>query len=188
MTAWRVLCALATVTVLMAAKCPTGKKASAVTTRAKKSAIPDSADQVVYGARTRLTNQGVSNGVLLSDSMYVYQDGARLQLFRVNVTFFTGQGIKDGVLTSKAGVYDSRLSRLEATGDVVVIREDGKRLTTPQLVYDQARNQVFSDSAFTLIEPSRQIMGIGFESDPQFSKFSCLRACKGIAPVKIPVK
>ncbi len=158
------------------------------TTRASKAALPDSADQVIYGARTFLTNQGVSNGVLLSDSMYVYDDGARLQLFRMNVTFFTGQGLKDGVLTAKGGAYNSRLSRLEATGDVVVVRDDGKRLTTPQLVYDQARNQIFSDSTFTLVEPARQLTGISFETDPQFRNFKCLRACKIIAAVKLPAK
>jgi len=187
-TSWRVVCALALTSVLVAAKCPSRAKASPVTTRAKQSALPDSADQVIFGLRTVLTNQSVANGLLLSDTAFVYEDGARLDLHRVNVTFYTGQGIKDGVLTSRAGAYNSRLSRLEATGDVVVIRDDGKRLTTQQLVYDQARNQIFSDSAFTLIEPSRQIMGIGFESDPRFTTFKCLRACKGIAPVQIPVK
>ncbi len=174
--------------MLGAAKCPSRAKASPVTARAKKSALPDSADQVIFGGSTILTNQGVANGRLLSDTMFVYDDGARLELRRVNMTFFTKQGIKDGVLTSRAGAYNSRLSRLEATGDVVVVRDDGKRLTTPQLVFDQARNQIFSDSSFILIEPSRQLSGIAFESDPQFKNFKCIRACKFIAPVKIPTK
>ncbi len=174
--------------VLGAAKCPSRPKASAVTTRAKKSALPDSADQVIFGGSTVLTNQGVSNGRLLSDTMFVYDDGSRLDLRRVNVTFFTGQGIKDGVLTSKTGAYNTRLQRLEARGDVVVIRDDGKQLMTPQLVYDQARNQIFSDTSFTFVEPARQITGIGFESDPHFSTFKCLRACKGVASVKLPTK
>ncbi len=179
---------LLSISLLGAAKCPGKAKASPVTARAKKSALPDSADQMIFGGSTVLTNQGVSNGRLLSDTMYVYDDGARLDLRRVNMTFFTKQGIKDGVLTARAGAYNSRLSRLEATGDVVVVRDDGKRLTTPQLVFDQARNQIFSDSSFTLVEPSRQLSGIAFESDPQFHNFKCLRACKMIAPVKLPTK
>lgn len=184
----RALIVIVAITALGAAKCPSRAKASVVKTSAKKNALPDSADQVIFGGSVILTNQGVSNGRLLSDTMFVYDDGSRLDLRRVNVTFFTGQGVKDGVLTSKTGAYNTRLQRLEARGDVVVIRNDGKRLMTPQLVYDQARNQIFSDSAFTFVEPSRQIMGIGFESDPHFNTFKCLRACKGVAPVKLPAK
>jgi len=187
-TLGRVLVVIAAITALGAAKCPSRSEASVVKTSAKKSSLPDSADQVIFGGSVILTNQGVSNGRLLSDTMYVYEDGSRLDLRRVNVTFFTGQGVKDGVLTSRSGAYHTRLQRLEARGEVVVIRNDGKRLMTPQLVYDQARNQIFSDSSFTFIEPSRQIMGIGFQSDPHFNTFKCLQACKGVASVKLPAK
>jgi LPS export ABC transporter protein LptC len=188
MRASQLMLLLSATAVLGAAKCPSSAKATTVTARAKKSALPDSADQVLFGGSTILTNQGVSNGRLLSDTMFVYDDGARLDLRRVNLTFFTSLGVKDGLLTSRTGTYNSRLSRLEARGDVVVVRDDGKRLNTPQLVFDQARNQIFSDSTFTLIEPSRQLTGIGFESDPKFTNFKCLRACKIIASVRIPAK
>ncbi len=173
--------------VVGAAKCP-AKKAAVKRAVAKTSAIPDSADQVIFGLRTVLTDQSVAKGLLLSDTAFVYDDGTRLELRRVNVTFYTSQGIKDGVMTSKRGVYNTRLARLEASGDVVVTRDDGKQLSSQQLVYDQARNQVFTDSAFVLNEPKRQLSGIGFESDPRLTNFRCLRACKGVAPVQIPRK
>jgi LPS export ABC transporter protein LptC len=173
--------------VLGAARCP-GKRAAVKPAVAKASAIPDSADQVVYGYRTVLTDQSVAKGLLLADTAFTYDEGSRLVLRRVNVTFYTSQGLKDGVMTSQSGLYNSRLSRLEAKGDVVVVRNDGKRLTTPQLVYDQARNQFFTDTSFVLNEPERTFTGVGFESDPRMTNFRCLRACKVIAPVQIPVK
>lgn len=175
--------------VLAGAKCPRGSKSNAKKPAvAQKSVIPDSADQVINGLRAILADQGVSKGLLLSDTAYSYEDGTRLELQRVNFTFYTKQGVKDGVLTSRAGTYNERLSRLEVRGDVIVKRDDGRTLTTQRLVYDRARNQIFTDSAFTLVEPSRQLTGIGFESDPQLTLFRCLRACKGVAPVQIPVK
>jgi LPS export ABC transporter protein LptC len=91
-------------------------------------------------------------------------------------------------MTARSAVYNSRLSRLEARGDVVVTRNDSTRLATPQLVYDQARNQIYTDSGFVLNKPEKQFTGVGFESDPQLSNWKCLRACKGIAPVQIPRK
>lgn len=172
---------------VVAAKCP-GRKPAGAPAVAKSSAIPDSADQVAFGFRTILTNQGVANGLLLSDTAIVYEDGTRLELRRVNMTFYTSQGLKDGLMTSRTGSYSTRLSRLEATGDVIVVRNDGRRLASQQLVYDQARNQIFTDSAFVLTETSRVFTGIGFESDPQMTNFRCLRACKGVAPVQIPRK
>ncbi|MBU6366413.1 MAG: LPS export ABC transporter periplasmic protein LptC [Gemmatimonadetes bacterium] len=173
--------------VAVGARCPGGAKARKAP-RAAVPVIPDSADQLIFGLRTIMQDRGVNRGVLLADSALVYEEGTRLELLRVHVTFHTGSGVKDGVLTSRQGTYNARLSRLEARGDVVIVREDGKRLTSPQLVYDQARNQVFSDSAFVLTEPRRQISGIGFESDPRLTNFRCMRNCKGVAPVKVPTR
>lgn len=180
----RLVLGIAATSLATAAAC--GGKGTAKAAVAKASVIPDSADQVIFGLRTVLTDQSVAKGLLLSDTAYTYDDGRRLVLRRVNVTFYTSQGLKDGVMTSRAGSYNSALSRLEASGDVVVTRDDGKRLTTPQLVYDQQRNQIYTDSAFVLNEPDRLLTGIGFESDPNMTSFRCLRACKGIAPVQIP--
>jgi LPS export ABC transporter protein LptC len=182
----RQLAGAAVVLLLVSAAAACKPRSAATPAVAKTSAIPDSADQVVFGLRTVLTDQSVSKGVLLSDTAFTYDNGNRLVLRRVNVTFYTPQGLKDGVMTSRAGVYVAALSRLEVTGDVVVTRDDGKRLTSPQLVYDQQRNQIYTDSAFVLNEPDRLLTGIGFESDPNMTSFRCLRACKGVAPVQIP--
>ena len=173
--------------MLGAAKCP-GRKAAVKPVVAKSSAIPDSANQVLFGQRSILTDKGVAKGLLLSDTAYTYDDATRLELRRVHFTFYTAQGVQDGVMTARAAVYNSRLSRLEATGNVVVTRNDSTRLASEQLVYDQARNQIFSDTAFVLNKPDKQFSGIGFESDPQMTNWKCLRACKGIAPVQIPRK
>jgi LPS export ABC transporter protein LptC len=148
--------------------------------------LPDSAQQVLFGGRVRLTANSVARGELLSDTSYTYDSGNRLELRRVNVTFFDALGEEDGTMTAREGTYNMRLNRLEARGDVVIIREDGRRLESQQLVYDELRDQIFSDSAFVLNEPpKRQITGIGFESDPQLTKFRVLKAAKGVAPVTV---
>jgi LPS export ABC transporter protein LptC len=168
-----------------AAACP-AKRPTAKLSR--KLTIPDSAETMAFGTRLVLTDQGVNKGILLSDTALTYEDGTRLVLYPVNLTFYTNTGLKDGVMTAKWGTYNQRLQRLEVRGDVVVIRDDGKRLSSPQLVYDQQRNQFFTDSAFVLNEPTRQGTGIGFETDPKMNNFKCIRACKVLAPVKVPTK
>ena len=186
--ALRAIALLGIMSATAGAKCPFERKPRAKKVVPVRTELPDSADQRIVGLRTILSDQGVSKGLLLSDTAYTYQDGDRLELTRVNVNFFTSQGQKDGVLTSRSGTYSKRLARLEARGDVIVKREDGRTLTTQQLVYDQQRNQIFTDSAFTFVQPSGQLSGIGFESDPRLTIFRCHRACKGVAPVQIPTR
>lgn len=163
----------------------TGKSATAAKAT-KGVVIPDSAEQVVFGMRTVLTYRGVNNGLLLSDTALFFEQGGRIDLRRVNMTFYASTGLKDGLLTSKTGSYNARLARLEVRGDVVVNRDDGRRLSTQQLVYDQARNEVLSDSAFVFTDKGRQITGIGFVSDPQLTTLRVLRNFKGTSTVRVP--
>ena len=85
----------------------------------------------MYGARFNLTDQGVSRARLISDTAYFFDDNTRAALEKVNITFYTVTGAKDAVLTSQRGTYNSRTNNMIARKDVVVVSEDGRRLTTP---------------------------------------------------------
>jgi LPS export ABC transporter protein LptC len=137
----------------------------------------DSADQVMVKVRTLLTERGVQQGELFADTAYVYDDNSRFEFRKVRATFNTPTGAPNGTLTARQGRYDMRQRVLEGFGDVVVVTTDGKRLLTPHLRFDQSRNLVRSDSAFTLIDGSRRSQGIGFETDPNITRFVCKRAC-----------
>jgi len=179
----RIAPVLASAALLALAACSDG---SGTAPRPADTVLPDSAEQVAFGITVRLTQSSVAKGELKADRSYSYDNLSRLELERVFVTFYNALGEEDGNLTAKEGTYNQRLNRLEARGDVVVVREDGRRLETQQLVYDELRNQIFSDSAFVLNEPpKRQITGIGFESDPQLTKFRVIRSFKGVAPVTV---
>jgi LPS export ABC transporter protein LptC len=175
--------AIAIGTLLVATACSDG---SGTAPRPAETVLPDSAEQVAFGITVRLTQNAVAKGELKADRSYSYDNLSRLELERVFVTFYNGLGEVDGNLTAREGTYNQRLNRLEARGDGVVVHEDGRRLETQQLVYDELRNQIFSDSAFVLNEPpKRQITGMGFESDPQLTRLRVNREFKGVAPVKM---
>ena len=146
----------------------------------------DSADQVMVRVRTLLTERGVKQGELFADTAYVYDEGSRFQFKQVRTTFNTPTGAPNGTLTAREGRYDMRQRVLEGFGDVVVVTTDGKRLLTPHLRFDQARNLVRSDSAYTLIDGPRRSQGIGFESDPNITRFVCKRSCVASYNVNIP--
>jgi LPS export ABC transporter protein LptC len=143
--------------------------------------LADSADQVVFGARSKMTDGGVSKSDLYSDTAYFFDDNTRIEMRgHVLVTFFTDVGAKNAVLTSKEGTYNNRTGNMEARGNVVVNTVDGRHLTTAVLKFNQARNEISSDSSFVTTDSSRRLTGIGFTSDPNMTNIHCFRACSGL--------
>ncbi len=147
--------------------------------RVSGSPMADSADQMMFGISTLLTDRGVLNAELESDTAFFFDENTRIELRVVKLTFHTRTGERNSVLTGREGTYNTRQSRMEARGNVVVVTEDGRRLTTEQLRYDQIRNEISSDSAFVLTEPGRRLEGIGFTSDPNMNNVRVNRLIEG---------
>jgi LPS export ABC transporter protein LptC len=168
---------LVVVIVLSAVACSTKKQPPVAT----HSPLADSADQVMYGARFNLTDKGLQRAQLEADTAYFFEDNTRIELEPVHTTFFTATGARDAVLTSLRGTYNSRTTNMVARKNVVVVSEDGRRLTTPELIYNQQLNQISSDSAFVMTEPNRRLEGIGFRSDPNMKNIQILKGASGMA-------
>lgn len=146
---------------------------------AKATVVPDSADQVLFGVKFFLTDGGIRRAELVADTAYMYEDNTRTDLRVVHTTFFKTGGEKDAVLTSKTGTYNVRLGNMEARGNVVVVSTDGRKLTTPHLRYDPAKNEISSDSTFKLIESGgRTTEGVGFLADPDLNNVRVLKSAK----------
>ena len=117
---------------------------------ANHSPLADSADQVMYNSRFVLADLGINRAQMHSDTAYFFDDNTRMEFENPVVTFFTATGAKDATLTSRHGTYNNRTSNMIARKNVVVVSEDGRRLTTEELIYNQQRNEISSDSAFLL--------------------------------------
>ena len=165
------------VVVSIAVACTTKKQPPV----ASHSPLADSADQVMYNARFNLTDQGLQRAHLESDTAYFFDDNTRIELEKVHTTFFTATGEKNAVLTSERGTFNSRTNNMIARRNVVVVTEDGRRLTTPELIYNQQRNEISSDSSFVETEPNRRLEGVGFRSDPDMKNIRILKGTTGVA-------
>jgi hypothetical protein len=143
--------------------------------------LADSADQVMWTARLKLTDGGVNKAEVHSDTAYFFDENTRVEMRGVNTVFFTETGAKNAVLTSRQGTYNSRTGNMEARGDAYVVAVDGRTLKSPVLVYDQVKNVMSSDSAFTATDTTgRRLDGIGFTSDPNMNNLHCFKTCHGI--------
>jgi LPS export ABC transporter protein LptC len=145
----------------------------------RRSALADSADQVMFGARFNLTDRGLERAELHADTAYFFDDNTRIELRKVETTFYTTSGARDAYLTSNRGTYNNRTMQMIARGKVVVITEEGRRLETPELKYDQQLNEISSDSAFVLTEPGRRLEGVGFRSDPNMQNVQIFKTRRG---------
>ena len=148
--------------------------------------LADSAEQVMQNVRYVLTSGGVQSGELFADSAYIFDDNSRYVLKNVRTTFNTAEGVKNGTMRADRGKYNLRQQVLEGFGNVVITTTDGRKLTSPYVKYNQALNEVSSDTSFTMIEPGRTLTGIGFKTDPQLQHLQVLRNPSGRGSFTLP--
>jgi len=151
------------------------KKKGSAPPVAAKATLADSAEQVLFNTHSMLTDKGVQRGEMFADTVFVFDDNTRFEMRKVRVTFNTVTGAKDGVMSANRGRYSVRQQELEGFGNVIIVTNDGKRLTSPQLKYMQGLNEVSSDTSFTLVKPGQTLSGIGFKADPQLTRFTIRR-------------
>jgi LPS export ABC transporter protein LptC len=170
----RRLVVLAALTALITA-CDTGTEPPVTV----PNPLADSADQVLFGVTSYVTDSGLLRARLVADTAYFFDNGARMEVRDVRVIFYTNAGAQSAVLTAEEGTSNSARSNIEARKNVVVVSTDGKRLTTEQLRYNQVTDQISSDSAFVLTEKGRRLEGIGFVSDPALNTVRVLHQPAG---------
>jgi LPS export ABC transporter protein LptC len=171
--------AVAVLLLLAAAGVAACKEQPTQTRAAPGDAIPDSAEQVMFGMRTYVMTNGVVRGELFADTAYTYDAANRIELRGMRLHSFTASGESTAVITGKAGTYDVRQGRVEGRGDVKVVSTDGRRLTSPRLVFDRVVNQISSDTVFEFIAPGRRLAGVGFRSDPGLKNVQVLSGARG---------
>ncbi len=156
---------------------------------ARRSELPDSADQIMFGMRHALTAGGIRRADLDADTALFYEQGNRIDLRRVNTVFYTRDGAKNGTMVAQRGALDQRTQVLDARGDVVVTSVDGRKLTSPHVTYDRGANQISSDTSFVFTQPRGTLSGIGFRSDPQLRNVTVLKGAGGVVrPVTTPAR
>ncbi|HSC32819.1 MAG TPA: LPS export ABC transporter periplasmic protein LptC [Gemmatimonadaceae bacterium] len=148
--------------------------------------LADSADQVMFGVSTMITDQGLLRAKLQADTAYFFDGSTRIEARNEKTTFYTTTGVENAVLTSLEGTYNSARGTMQARKNVLVVSTDNKRLETSQLDYNQQTNLISSDSAFVLTQPSGVMRGIGFTSDPNMTNLHVKRVITGGGTFTLP--
>jgi LPS export ABC transporter protein LptC len=128
----------------------------------------DSADQVLEGFSHYVTNDGVRRSRVEADTAFYYEPTQITELRKVKVVFFDIKGTEGSTLTARRGTYRWQDGSMEATGNVLVVSPDGRRLSTESLRYDNATNQIMTDKRFSFDKGEEHLEGNSFRSDPDF--------------------
>ena len=128
----------------------------------------DSADQILEGFSHYVTNEGILRSRVEADTAFFYEPTQVTELHKVKVVFFDVKGAESSTLTAKRGTYRWQDGSMQASGDVVVISPDGRRLATSALRYDNATNLILTDQHFTFDRGEEHLEGNSFRSDPDF--------------------
>ncbi len=128
----------------------------------------DSADQVLEGFSHYVTNEGILRSRVEADTAYFYEPTQITELRKVKVVFYDLKGAESSTLTSQRGIYRWQNGSMEASGNVVVVSPDGRRLATQVLRYESATNLIVTDKPFTFDRGVEHLEGNSFRSDPDF--------------------
>jgi LPS export ABC transporter protein LptC len=128
----------------------------------------DSADQVLEGFSHYVTNNGILRSRVEADTAFFFEPTQMNELHHVKIVFFDLKGAESSTLTAKRGTYRWQDGSMQATGNVVVVSPDGRRLATDVLKYDNATNTILTDRHFTFDRGEEHLEGNSFRSDPDF--------------------
>jgi hypothetical protein len=140
----------------------------------------DSADQVLYGARSVLAFNGLRRGEISGDTVMSFDAATRFEFRGFRAQFTTTSGRPLGSMAAPAGTYRIAGAPVVAHGKVSITSDTTRRhLDGVAVRYDITTNRLSSDSPFVATSGARKLSGVGFTADPGLFSVKCLQRCTG---------
>ncbi len=90
----------------------------------------------------------------------------------IKVEFYDESGIVETVMTAKWATIQDGSSLMTARNDVIVINKKGEKLNTEELIWDEQREQIYSNAFVKITTDDEIIMGNGLESNQMFTDYT----------------
>jgi LPS export ABC transporter protein LptC len=127
--------------------------------------VPELPEQQFFNYRLVETNAGVPQWILQSDVMNKYSGQRDAELVSVHIDFYK-EGVHFSTLTSDSGRANLQTKDIFAWGDVVVVNNDGRKLETEELYFDNKTQLIFNDVFDRFTRGDDVVEGIGLEAPP----------------------
>ena len=89
----------------------------------------------------------------------------------------------ESFLKAKYAIRYDREKKMIARNDVVLVSRKGDTLNTEELIWDEVRHKIYSDKFVRITTKDEIIMGDGFESNTEFTKYKIF-SIRGVISLK----
>ena len=128
----------------------------------KRPLVPE---QHIFDYRFIETSDGVRKWVLESAEMLKYPGQEDMVLVDLEMDFYRA-GAYHSTLTADSGRANQFSRNVHAWGTVVVVTEDGRKLETEELFFDNERQIIHNEVFDRLTREGDVVTGIGLEASP----------------------
>ena len=127
------------------------------------------------------TKNGIASHRLTSPKVLRFQGRKEYIEFPLGLEVFSFNvhGEKDAFMKSDYAIQHLDDKTIEAKGGVFLENLKGEKLETEFLVWDEKREQIFTEALVKITKQGQLIVGDGFESNTSFSKYT-LKNSRGI--------
>lgn len=149
-----------------------------------KEAIPEKSlqnlpDQVVRGFTLNESMSGRPLYTLMADEAVVFESEGRIDVQNPRVVFYEENGAATATLTATTGVMWTKTQDLIARDNVRVETADSTVLLTDSLMWNNTRQQVYTEAPVTIISPKGRVSGQGLIADAGLKKIEILSEVRG---------
>jgi LPS export ABC transporter protein LptC len=139
--------------------------------------------QTIYGYHTVETHMGQVRWELFGERAERYAGEEDLRLFGVRMLFYE-DGALSATLTSSRGRVDENTHDMTAEGDVLIVSEDGRTLSSEVLHWDNQRRLIHTELYFRATEGDQVLTGVGLETDPKMTDLVIKEQVEGELPAQ----
>ena len=97
----------------------------------------------------------------------------------IELESYESEGDKDAYLRSDYAIQHLKDNLIEAKGNVLLQNVKGEKLETEYLIWDEAKELIYTEEFVKITKNGQVIMGEGFESDIYFNEYT-LKKSRGI--------
>lgn len=132
--------------------------------------------QESWNSEIVISDSGIVRAVIHSGYFKVYEISRTTYLSdSVHARFYDRDGTPGSILTSREATVDEVTNNLEARKHVIVTSENGTRLYTEELYWDQKREVIHTPAFVRIISPKEKLQGVGMESDQNLKNYRIFR-------------
>ena len=128
----------------------------------------------IKGAEMLHTHNGFLRVKVIANTIKRFRDVQPSLIFSdgLEVVFYNDSGKVQSVLTAESAKIDETNNIMIASGNVVLISSENKKLESEELVWDEVKNKIHTNKNIVVTTGREVVEGKGFQSNPDFSEYS----------------